>query len=343
MHDATITQGTIKPCDRLTLEVDAENRVNTALNHSATHLLHAALKEILGNHIKQAGSLVAPDRLRFDYTHFSPLTPREKNRIEERVNEKVRENIGIETHEMPIEEAIQDGATALFGEKYGDEVRVVSVSEFSKELCGGTHTQATGDIGLFKIISEGGIASGVRRIEAATGNAAYQSVQKENETLASIRSILKAQPNEEVDRIDKLLKKSREMEKEIAALKEKLVSGKGSELLNDIDKVGELSILVKQFEEMDAKTLRTFIDSAKNQLGSGVIVVGSKADGKVLLAAGVTKDLTKRYHAGNILKEIAGIVGGSGGGRPDMAQAGGTQTEKIGEALAKAKEIIKRA
>ena len=343
VHDATITQGTIKPCDRLTLEVDSENRVNTALNHSATHLLHAALKEILGNHIKQAGSLVAPDRLRFDYTHFSPLTPREKNRIEERVNEKIRENIGIETHEMSIEDAIQEGATALFGEKYGDEVRVVSVSEFSKELCGGTHTQATGDIGLFKIISEGGIASGVRRIEAATGSTAYQSVQKENETLASIRSILKAQPNEEVDRVDKLLKKSREMEKEIAGLKEKIVSGKGSELLSDIDKVGELSILVKQFEEMDAKTLRTFIDSAKNQLGSGVIVVGSKADGKVLLAAGVTKDLTKRYHAGNILKEIAGIVGGSGGGRPDMAQAGGTQTEKIGEALAKAKEIIKRA
>ena len=203
--------------------------------------------------------------------------------------------------------------------------------------------QATGDIGVFKIISEGGIASGVRRIEAATGNTAYQSVQKENETLASIRSILKAQPNEEVDRVDKLLKKSREMEKDIAGLKEKIVSGKGSELLSDIDKVGELSILVKQFEEMDAKTLRTFIDSAKNQLESGVIVVGSKADGKVLLAAGVTKDLTKRYHAGNILKEIAGIVGGSGGGRPDMAQAGGTQTEKIGEALAKAKEIIKRA
>ncbi|MCH8156272.1 MAG: alanine--tRNA ligase [Nitrospinae bacterium] len=343
VHEAKIIQGTVKVSDTLTLEVDAEKRSDIALNHSATHLLHAALKEILGDHIKQAGSLVAPDRLRFDYTHFSPLTPREKNRIAERVNEKIRDNIDVITREMPVEEAVKEGAMALFGEKYGNEVRVVSVAGFSKELCGGTHTSATGNIGLFKIISEGGIASGVRRIEAVTGTAAYQSMKKDTETLASIRSMLKAQPEEEVKRIKKLLEKSRAMEKEIAGLKEKIVSGKGSGLTDDIEKVGELSLLVKQFEGMDAKTLRSFIDSAKNQLGSGVIVVGSTANGKVLLAAGVTHDLTKRYHAGNILKEVAGIVGGSGGGRPDMAQAGGTQTEKLGEALARAKEIVKNA
>ncbi|KMP11091.1 alanyl-tRNA synthetase [Candidatus Nitromaritima sp. SCGC AAA799-C22] len=341
VHEAKIVRGSVKVSDALTLEVDAENRSGIALNHSATHLLHAALKEILGDHIKQAGSLVAPDRLRFDYTHFSPLTAREKNRIEERVNEKIRDNLGVETRELPIEDAIKEGATALFGEKYGDVVRVVSMSGFSKELCGGTHVPATGHIGLFKFTSEGGIASGVRRIEAVTGNAAYQAAQKENETLASIRSILKAQPEDEVNKIKKLLEKSREMEKEIAGLKEKLVSGKGSGLQDDIEKVGDISILVKQFEGMDSKTLRSFIDSAKNQLGSGVVVVGSSANGKVLLAAGVTKDLTGRFHAGNLLKEIAGIVGGSGGGRPDMAQAGGTQTEKLGEALDRARQIIR--
>jgi len=341
VHEAKITRGIIKILDTLTLEVAADNRSDTALNHSATHLLHAALKEILGDHVKQSGSLVTADRLRFDYTHFSPLTRMEKNRIEERVNEKIRRNLTIVTRELPIEEAIREGAMALFGEKYDDDVRVVSMGEFSKELCGGTHTSATGNIGLFKIIADGGIASGIRRIEAVAGKVAYLKMQEENNILTSIRSMLKVQSEEEVNRIKKLLEKSREMEKEITNLKEKLVSGKGSSLQNDTEKIGNISLLIKQFDGMDAKTLRSFIDSAKNQIKSGVVIVGSTTNGKVLLAAGVTKDLEGRFHAGNILKEIASIVGGSGGGRPDMAQAGGTKTKMLGKAMERAGEIIR--
>ncbi|MBI4389328.1 MAG: alanine--tRNA ligase, partial [Nitrospinae bacterium] len=340
VHKAKVIHGTLRSGDELTLEVDAEKRRAAALNHTATHLLHAALKETLGDHVKQAGSLVSPDRLRFDYTHFSPLSPRERIRIESLVNEKIRENIDVETREMKIDEALEQGATALFGEKYGSEVRVVSVPGFSKELCGGTHATATGTIGVFKIVHEGGIASGVRRIEAVTGLAAFEKIQAEFENLAAVRALLKAQPEEELTRLRKLLEKSKQMEKEIAALKEKLVSGKGSAQTGEVAKVAGVSLMVKKLDGMDAKTLRAFIDNAKNQLQSGIVVAGSEAEGKVLLAAGVTKDLTGRFHAGNILKEIAVIVGGSGGGRPDMAQAGGTQPENLDQALKKVLEIV---
>ena len=289
---------------------------------------------------KQSGSLVTASRLRFDYTHFSPLTIIEKDRIEDIVNEKIRDNLTVETRELPTEKAIEDGAMALFGEKYGDSVRVVSMSNFSKELCGGTHTSATGNIGLFKIISEAGIASGTRRIEAVTGKAANLMMRKENHILASIRSILKVQPEEEANRIKIIISKSREMEKEISALKEKLVSGKELEQGSNTEKIGDISLIIKQFDGMDAKTLRSFIDSSKNKIKSGVVIVGSINNGKVLLAAGVTNDLEGRFHAGNILKEIAIIVGGNGGGRHDMAQAGGTKIEKLGEAMERAREII---
>ncbi len=341
VHKAKILNGSITTGDSLTLQIDKSCRQDTALNHSATHLLHAALKEVLGEHIKQAGSLVAPDRLRFDYTHFSPLTEKERRRIESLVNEKIRENIPVSTLEMGIEEALKEGAMALFGEKYGDRVRVVSVPGFSKELCGGTHVSATGDIGLFRIVSEGGIASGVRRIEAVTGSTAYEKVNSEFESLAAIRSVLKAPTNEELSKVKKLLEKNRELEKEITSLKEKMVSGKDSSEQDDIQKMGDISLLIKNLDGTDAKTLRTYIDNAKNKLKSGIVVAGSVADGKVAMAAGVTKDLTHKFHAGNIIKEIAGIVGGSGGGRPDMAQAGGTHTDKLDEALKKAEEIIK--
>ncbi|MEE3347748.1 MAG: alanine--tRNA ligase [Nitrospinota bacterium] len=341
VHKAKIVQGTLHTGDNLTLEVNRHTRGDIALNHSATHLLHAALKEVLGEHIKQAGSLVASNRLRFDYTHFSPLTDKERIRIESRVNEKIRENIKISTQEMDIDSAIKEGAMALFGEKYGEKVRVVNVPGFSKELCGGTHVTATGDIGLFRITSEGGIASGVRRIEAVTGATAYDTIRAEQESLSAIRGLLKAPSNEEIAKLKKLLAKNRQLEKEVSALKEKLVSGKESAGTDDVQKVGEISYLIKKLEGMDAKTLRTFIDNAKNQLKSGIIVVGSVADGKVSMAAGVTKDLTDKYHAGNIIKQIAVIVGGNGGGRPDMAQAGGSKIEKLDEALKKAEELIR--
>ena len=285
--------------------------------------------------------MVASDRLRFDYTHFSPLTDKERVRIESRVNEKIRDNIQVATQEMDIDTAIKEGAVALFGEKYGDTVRVVDVLGFSKELCGGTHVTATGDIGLFRITSEGGIASGVRRIEAVTGATAYNTIQAEQESLAAIRGLLKAPSNEEIAKLKKLLEKNRQLEKEITTLKEKMVSGQESSGLDEVQKIGDVSVLIKKIEGMDAKTLRTFIDNTKNQLKSGIVVVGSVADGKVSMAVGVTKDLTGKYHAGNIIKSIAVIVGGSGGGRPDMAQAGGPEIEKLDEALKKAEELIR--
>ena len=343
VHKAKVLKGMIQLSDTLNLEVNEEERSSTALNHSATHLLHAALKDVLGDHIKQAGSLVAPDRLRFDYTHFSPLSPREKNRIESLVNEQIRTNNEVKTREMSIDEALKEGAMALFGEKYGDEVRVVTVPGFSKELCGGTHVSATGNIGFFIITYEGGIASGVRRIEAVTGKTAYETVKREFELSTTIQSVLKVQPLETVNRLKKLLDKNRAMEKEIASLKKKLVSGEGTYTSSEVEKLGDISLVIKNVEGMDAKTLRSFIDNTKNQIQSGVVVIGSATNGKVLLAAGVTKDLTDRFHAGNILKEIAVVVGGSGGGRPDMAQAGGTQTEKLDEALQKAREIINKS
>ncbi|MGV7220294.1 MAG: alanine--tRNA ligase [Nitrospinales bacterium] len=341
VHRAKILEGQLEVSDSLSLEVDEDRRNSTALNHSATHLLHAALKEVLGDHIKQAGSLVAHDRLRFDYTHFSPLSDREKLRIESLVNEKVRENIQVDTEEMPIDEALKGGATALFGEKYGEAVRVVSVPEFSKELCGGTHVKATGDIGFFKIVHEGGIASGVRRIEALTGPDGFDKIQKEFQSLTSLRSLLKAQPDEEVNRLQKLLDKNREMEKEIATLKEKLVSGKKSDgLKTEVQKIGNTSLLVEKLEGVDPKLMRSYIDNAKNQMQSGIVVAGATENGKVFLAVGVTKDLIDKYHAGNIIGKLAEIVGGKGGGRPDMAQAGGTKPELLDQALESVSNII---
>ena len=341
VHKAKIISGTRCNGESLTLEVNRQTRSNTTLNHSATHLLQATLKEVLGEHIKQAGSLVASDRLRFDYTHFSPLTDKERVRIESRVNEKIRDNIQVDTQEMDVDTAIKNGAVALFGEKYGDTVRVVDVPGFSKELCGGTHVTATGDIGVFRITSEGGIASGVRRIEAVTGAPAYNTIQADQESLTTIRGLLKTPTNEEVTKLKKLLEKNRQLEKEITTLKEKMVSGQESTSPDELQKIGDISVLIKKIEGMDAKTLRTFIDKTKNQLKSGIIVVGSVSDGKVSMAAGVTKDLTNKYHAGNIIKSIAVIVGGSGGGRPDMAQAGGSQVDKLDEALKKAQELIR--
>ena len=341
-HKVRVRQGTVRLGDVLHLEVDGERRASTMYNHTATHLLHAALKETLGNHVKQAGSLVAPDKLRFDFTHFTPLTPQERLCLEDLVNDKIRHNIAVQKEEMEIEQAIEGGAVALFGEKYGDRVRVVDVPGFSKELCGGTHVNATGEIGFFRITQETGVASGVRRIEAVTGPASYERIQKEYQDMSAVRSLLKAPPDEEVARLEKILARQKELEKEVAALKEKLISGKGSGggVLDGVEKIGDVSLLVKKLESVDAKTLRGFIDNAKEQIKSGVVVAGGTDNGKVILAAGVTPDLVKTYHAGNILKHISAIVGGSGGGRPDMAQAGGTQPEKLDEALAAVKGLL---
>lgn len=340
-HSCKIQSGTIKKGMSLKLQIDIAARQETALNHTATHLLQAALKEVLGDHVKQAGSLVEKDRTRFDYTHFSPLTIHEREKIEEIVNNKIRENIPVQTKVMHVDDAIKEGAVAIFGEKYGEEVRVVTVEGFSKELCGGTHVSAIGEIGLFRIISEGGIAAGIRRIEAITGPKAFQRTKEEEASLREIRKYLNAQHKEEAEKVKKLLNRTKELEKEIARLKEKLSHGGGSrDVYSEAREINGISVLVKELEEADAAALRTFIDNAKVKLGSGVIVVGSKQGDKVFLAAGVTKDLTKKYHAGKIIKEIAIVVGGSGGGRPEMAQAGGKFPEKLPRALKKVFEII---
>jgi alanyl-tRNA synthetase len=276
---------------------------------------------------------VAPDRLRFDFTHFAALTPRERDRVEELVNAKVLENLPISTAEMPIDDAIERGAMALFGEKYGAEVRVVQMSDFSLELCGGTHLNATGEVGFFNLISESAVAAGVRRIEAVTGEGAYRFVKEMSRNLSEIGQLMKAAPFEEAERVRRLVEHARDLEKELARLKSKAASEQSTNLLDqkrDIDGVQVLSVKV---ENVDVKALRSFVDESKDKLKPAIVVAGTVIDGKIALVAGVTKDLTKRFSAGDIVKNIALTVGGSGGGRPDMAQAGGKDVAKLDEAL----------
>ncbi len=343
VHRGTVMCGSVRVEDKVCARIDEERRQKIVLNHSATHLLHAALRQVLGDHVKQSGSLVAPDRLRFDFSHFSPITPRELHRIEELVNRRIRENVPISTEHLAFDEALERGATALFGEKYGEEVRVIRMGDTSMELCGGTHARATGDIGLFKIVHEGSVAAGVRRIEALTGEATYQYINEEEDMLARIRSLTKAKPMDEANRVAALLDRLRELEKENRKLRDRLVARETGGAPEDRERVQEVKgvqVLVKELEGADAASLRTFIDSGKARLKSGVIVVGTVADGKTLLAVGVTKDLTERLHAGKIINEIASVVEGSGGGRADLAQAGGKNTSRLPEALKRAPSII---
>jgi len=341
-HHALIKKGILKKGSRVTAEVNRERRQAIALNHSATHILHRVLREVLGEHVKQAGSLVAPDHLRFDYTHFSKLSRKDIDRIERMVNEKILENMGVQKKTMPLNEALKLGAMALFGEKYGDEVRVVKTGDFSTELCGGTHIDATGEIGLFKIISEGGIASGVRRIEALTGLGAYQHVKKEEDVLKEIGEILKAQPFEESAKVKKLAEHVKNLEREIKTLKERLTSGKSLDLESDIKMVDGIKVLAAKVEALDMSALRNLLDTYKEKIGSGVVVLGTVTDDKVNILTGVTRDLTSKLKAGQIVNDVAAFVGGKGGGRPDMAQAGGKDTARLGEALDSVVDIVKK-
>jgi alanyl-tRNA synthetase len=343
VHHGKIERGKVKVEDQVCARIDVERRQRIVRNHSATHLLHAALRQVLGDHVKQSGSLVAPDRLRFDFSHFSPITRRELRRVEELVNRRICENLPIATEFLPFEEALARGAIALFGEKYGEQVRLVRVGDTSMELCGGTHARATGEIGLFKIVHEGSVAAGVRRIEALTGDAAYQHVADEEEILARIQSLAKAKPMEEATRVAALLERLRELEKENRRLKDRLVARETGAATEDQERVQEVKgvrVLVQQIEDADAGSLRTFVDSGKGRLKSGVVVVGAAADDKALLAVGVTKDLTNRLHAGKIINEIASIVDGTGGGRADLAQAGGKNPSGLSDALERAPSII---
>ncbi|MCG8552645.1 MAG: alanine--tRNA ligase [Desulfobacterales bacterium] len=333
IHKGQVTRGTCKKGDTFALKVDAQLRRTTAANHSATHILHSALRKVLGDHVKQSGSLVTPDRLRFDFTHFSAATPEELAAIETEVNTRIMENHAVATKEMDMDEAVRSGATALFEEKYGDVVRVVSLGDFSQELCGGTHTRATGDIGLFRILSEGGIASGVRRIEAMTGLAALENVHEDQAAMEKAAGILKSSKGDMVDRLETVMAEKKAVEKELAALKAKIASKSVENIDDDIKEINGVNVLAKRVEIENPSQLRDLADKFKTKLGSGVLLLGAESNGKALLISMVTEDLTKTFKAGNIVKTAAGIVGGGGGGRPDMAQAGGTKPEFLDKAL----------
>jgi alanyl-tRNA synthetase len=333
-HLGKVSMGELNVGDNVLARVDESNRRRIALNHSATHLLHAALRRILGEHVQQKGSLVDADRLRFDFAHFEPISHEQLRAIEQLVNEQIRENHMVETRIMALEDAKQVGAMALFGEKYDEQVRVLRMGDFSTELCGGTHVRAAGDIGLFKIVSESGIASGVRRIEALTGERAIEWVEQAEARLQQIASLVKSGLEDSSDKVQALVDKARQQEKEIERLKSRLASAAGSDLASQALEIGDTRVLAARLEGADAKTLRDTLDQLKNKLGSAVIVLATANDGKVSLVAGVTKDRTDRIKAGDLVKMVAEQVGGKGGGRPDMAQAGGSNPEALPQALA---------
>ena len=315
-------------------------RQRIACNHSATHILHAAMKSVLGDHIKQSGSLVTPERLRFDFTHFSPITQEELIKIEKIANEEVRANSPLNTEMLEKEEAIQSGAVALFGEKYGDKVRVVSIGNFSKELCGGTHVRATGEIGLIKITAETSIAAGVRRIEAVTGPEAINIFQSREMQLSELAGLLKVPTENLGAKIEKLLSAQKELEKEVSRLTTKLTLSDLDGIINKAQEVDGIKVVVSKVVLDSPKTLREMGDKIRDKLGRGIVVLGGEYQGKATLLAMVTKDLTDTYKAGNIIKEVSALVGGSGGGRPDMAQAGGPNPDKLNEALEAVYEIV---
>jgi len=332
-HIARVEHGELLVGDRVEAKVDMERRRATALNHSATHLLHAALRTILGEHVQQKGSLVEPERLRFDFAHFEALSRAQILEVERLVNQEIRENHLVETRIMSLDDAKASGAMALFGEKYADEVRVLRMGDFSTELCGGTHVRSVGDIGLFKVVSEGGIASGVRRIEAVTGDRALAWVEADEERLLRLAGLLKSGREDVDEKVTQLMERARRLEKELDQLKSKLASAAGQDLAAQAVEVGGVKVLAARLEGADPKGLRDTLDQLKSKLGSAVVVLAAESDGKVSLVAGVTKDLTGRMRAGDLIKVVAEKVGGKGGGRPDMAQAGGNDPAGLPAAL----------
>jgi alanyl-tRNA synthetase len=334
-HIGRLARGELKVGEQVEARVDAQRRRAIMLNHSATHLLHAALRRVLGTHVTQKGSLVAPDRLRFDFAHFSPVSAAELQEIERLVNAQIRDNASAQTRLMPYDAAVSSGAMALFGEKYEDEVRVLSFGDFSTELCGGTHVGRTGDIGLFKIVSEGGVAAGVRRIEAVTGEGALDWVTHADQALREVASLVKAGRDDVEDKVRQLVERSRRLEKDVAGLKSKLASGQGNDLSHAAVDVDGIKVVATRVDGADAPALRDAVDQLKSKLRSAAIVLASVQEGgKVVLIAGVTADQTRRIKAGELVNVVAQKIGGRGGGRPDMAQAGGNDPTKLDDALA---------
>ncbi|WP_061995467.1 alanine--tRNA ligase [Clostridium sp. ATCC 25772] len=341
LHFVKVTEGEISVGNKVKLSVDKERRNKICKNHTATHMLHEALKEILGDHVNQSGSYVDDGRLRFDFTHFSAMTTDEIKKVENKLNEEIMKVYNVCTDVMTIEEAKQSGAVALFDDKYSEDVRVVSVGEFSKELCGGTHVKNSGEIGLFKILSENGVAAGVRRIEATTGEESVKFVEEKNELLKDVASMLKCTEKDLLNKVQGLLQEIKEKEKEVQGLKNKLSSGLEDELLNLVEEFNGVKTLVTAVKDIDGDGLRSLADKLRDKLQSGVVVLGSVSNDKVQFVAMATKDVTSNgIHCGKIIKEAATVAGGGGGGRPDMAQAGGKLPEKLDEAINKAKAVI---
>ena len=340
-HYGEVQQGSLKVGDTLQAEVDADNRQAIMYNHSATHLLHAALRKILGEHVTQKGSQVQAERLRFDFSHFEPIADQQLKDIEHLVNQQIRANHQVATNIMTPDAAKASGAMALFGEKYGDEVRVLSMGDFSVELCGGTHVGHTGDIGLFKITGETGVAAGVRRIEAVSGEFALNWVENTEHQLDEVAALLKGQRDEVANRVSQLVNKTRSLEKELEQLKSKLASSKGSDLASQAVEIEGIQVLAANLEGADVKTLRDTLDQLKNKLGTSAIVLAAVNGDKVSLVAGVSKDAISKLKAGDLVNSVAVQVGGKGGGRPDMAQAGGTQPENLDAALKSVADWVK--
>jgi alanyl-tRNA synthetase len=343
VHHGRVKKGRLQVGDVVHLVVDKKHRQKTMLNHSATHILHAVLRNELGSHVRQAGSLVAPDRLRFDFNHAGAIPEEKLAVIEANVNRHIREDAGVSIQEESFEEAIRQGALAFFGDKYGDRVRVVKIGDFSTELCGGTHVQRSGEIGIFKLHFEEGIAAGVRRVEAFTGEGALDLIRTYEQRIKEISELVRTSADDAVDKVKKLFERQRELEKEIEKLRGAFGKNRIPELLARKQSIDGISVLITQVDGIDAKQLREIADQVKERLGSGVLVLASVGDNNVNLVASVTPDLVRRYHAGNIIKELARMVGGGGGGRPDFAQAGGKEPAKIDAALRRAEELIRES
>ncbi|MGB8666079.1 MAG: alanine--tRNA ligase [Serratia inhibens] len=332
-HQGKLSQGSLKVKDRVDAQIDTARRNRIRLNHSATHLLHAALRQTLGDHVAQKGSLVNDKYLRFDFSHFEAMKPEQIRIVEDLVNQQVRRNLPVQTEVMALDDAKEKGAMALFGEKYDDSVRVLTMGDFSTELCGGTHASRTGDIGLFRILTESGTAAGIRRIEAVTGEGAIATLHQQNDLLQDVAHLVKGDSNNLTDKVRAVLDRTRALEKELQQLKDQQAAQESASLSSQAKMVNGVQLLVSRLDNVEAKMLRTMVDDLKNQLGSAIIVLATTADDKVSLIAGVTKDLTDRVKAGELIGQVAQQVGGKGGGRPDMAQAGGTDVSALPAAL----------
>ena len=340
VHKVRLEHGTLSLNDEVEAQIDEERRRRVAANHTGTHILHAVLRDVLGTHVKQAGSLVAPDRLRFDYSHFAPLTDAEIQEIEKRINAVVFRNLPVQTQIMELNDAVAGGAIAFFGERYAQEVRVVSIPEVSKELCGGTHTRMTGGIGLFKVVGESSVAAGVRRIEAITGFGAYARLEEDEDLIGELAHMLRA-PRQELTRaVTRIIDQQRELEHELETLKRKSARSQIDEIVASQVAVKGIPVVARKVEGVDAAMLRELAEQISAKIASGVVVLALASMGKVSLVASVTKDLQKRLPAGNIIKQVAVLVGGSGGGRPDFAQAGGKDAEKVDQALQAVYNIV---